>query len=610
MTALAKVLLRSGAFQPLARRMQSSVRFDSIASDDGVAQVAQAGRDDPLSEALVDSPRSRLARVAALFVACAATACLTACGGGGGGSSGVPPAPAPTPTPPPPGLPAVDVSSVAAADQGSALPAGWQHGAFMEVFVRSYQDSNGDGIGDLRGLTSRLDYLHDLGVRGLWLMPIDASEDHDHGYAVSDYRNVEADYGTLADFDELMKQAHARGIGIIVDYVMNHSSAQNALFVNSAAAASNPYRDWYVWQPADPGGWNIYGADPWHQAASGWYFGSFWDQMPDWNLTNPAVVAYHHDNQRFWLNHGADGFRFDAVGNFVEHGPAGWSDQPEDYTLMHDVRSLLDGYAQRYLVCEATVDPQGFGNANACGGAFAFDLNESLIYAAQGDTAAIQAVAAYFKTAPPGMATLLSSHDSYAGQRAADQLGSNVAKMELAAGTYLLLPGTPFIYYGEEVGMRGSDELVGDAALRTPMSWTSDPTNAGFSTVTPYRGLSANSTTSNAAAEISDPNSVLSFYKAMLALRNGRPSLLAGTYESPVANGTVLTFQRASGTQRTLVVINYAAASANVDVAALTAGATLTALYPADNSTATVGSDGVAHLALAAQQVRVYDVSH
>ena len=606
MIALAKVLLRCGAFQPPARRMRSSVRFESMASDEAVALATQAGRVVPRNDELADPSRSRLARLAALFVACAASACLTACGGGGGSSS-VPPAPAPAPAP---GLPAVDVSSVTASDPGSALPAGWQHGAFMEVFVRSYQDSNGDGIGDLRGLTSRLDYLHDLGVRGLWLMPITASEDHDHGYAVSDYRNIEADYGTLADFDELVKQAHARGIGIIVDYVMNHSSAQNPLFVNSAAAASNAYRDWYVWQPTDPGTWNIYGGDPWHQAASGWYFGSFWDQMPDWNLTNPAVVAYHHDNQRFWLNRGADGFRFDAVGDFVEHGPSAWSDQPEDYTLMHDVRTLLDGYAQRYLVCEATVDPRGFGNASACGGAFAFDLNGSLIYAAQGDTTAIHAVATYFQTAPSGMATMLSNHDSFAGQRAADQLGGNVAKMALAAGTYLLLPGTPFIYYGEEVGMRGSNKLSGDPSLRTPMSWTSDATNAGFSTATPYRLLSTNSTTSNVAAEISDPNSVLSFYKAILALRNGRPSLLSGTYESPVANGTVMSFQRASGTQRTLVVINYAAASANVDVAALPTGATLTALYPADGSTATVGSDGVAHLALAAQQVRVFDVSH
>ncbi len=273
------------------------------------------------------------------------------------------------------------------------------------------------------------------------------------------------------------------------------------------------------------------------------------------------------------------------------------------------VRSLLDGYAQRYLVCEASVDLQGFGNASACGGAFAFDLNAQIIQAAQGNTSAIANVVAYFKTASAGMATLLSSHDSYAGLRVANQLNDDVAKMKLAAATYLLLPGTPFIYYGEEIGMRDAASLSGDPALRTPMSWTSDA-GAGLSTVTPYRALSANSTTNNVAVELADPNSMLAFYKAMLALRNGRPSLLAGSYEAAIANGTVMSFQRASGTQRTLVVINDAGASADVDVASLPAGATLTALYPSDGATATVGGDGVAHLALAAQQVRVFDVTH
>ena len=553
-----------------------------------------------------------LARLAQLFLATSAACLLTACGGDNGNANTLPPTPAPAPTPTPapaPTLPTVDVSSVAAADPGSTLPAGWQHGAFVEIFVRSYQDSNGDGKGDLRGLISRLDYLRDLGVRGLWLMPIAASEDHDHGYAVSDYRDVEPDYGTLADFDELVTQAHARGIGVIVDYVMNHSAAQNPLFVNSASSASNPWRDWYVWQDSHPTGWSIYGNDPWIAAPTGWYFAGFWDQMPDWNLANPAVVAYHHDNQRFWLNRGADGFRFDAVGNFVEHGPGAWSDQPEDYTLMHDVRSLLDGYAQRYLVCEASADPQGFGDASACGGAFAFDLSSHIIGAAQGNTAEVPVIAHYFNSAVPGLATLLSNHDSYVGQRPADQLGNDTAKMQLAAGTYLLMPGTPFIYYGEELGMSGAATLSGDASLRTPMSWTSDTTNAGFSTATPYRALSANAASRNAAAELADPNSMLSFYKAMLALRNGRPSLLAGSYDAAVANGSVLSFQRAAGTERTLVVINYAPTSAAVDVAALPAGATLTALYPADGSTATASGSGAAHLSLAARQVRVFDVA-
>jgi hypothetical protein len=159
---------------------------------------------------------------------------LAACGGGGDAG---------TPPPPPPPPPPVDVSHVAAVDPGSPLPDGWQHGAFMEIFVRSYQGSDGDGQGDLKGLTRRLDYLRDLGIKGVWLMPVTASEDHDHGYAVTDYRAIEPDYGTTADLDAFIAQAHARGIGVVVDYVMNHSAAKNPIFENSAIGATNPYRD-------------------------------------------------------------------------------------------------------------------------------------------------------------------------------------------------------------------------------------------------------------------------------------------------------------------------------------------------------------------------------
>ena len=528
---------------------------------------------------------------------------LAACGGGG--ASG----PATPTTPAGPTLPAVDVSSVAAADPGSALPAGWQHGAFIEVFVRSYQDSNGDGFGDLQGLVSRLDYLKDLGVRGIWLMPVTASEDEDHGYAVADYRAIEHDYGTLADFDTLIAQAHARGIGVIVDYVMNHSAATNPLFVNSAATLSNAYRDWYVWQLAAPAGWSVYGADPWHAASTGWYYGEFWSQMPDFNLTNPAVVAYHHDNQRFWLNRGVDGFRFDAVGNLVEHGPTQWLDQPENYTLMHGVRSLLDGYSQRYMVCEAPDDPQGFGADTACGGAFAFDLSAHLLGAARGSASDIQAVAAYFNAAPQGMATILSNHDSFAGNRAATQLNGNLAQERLAAASYLLLPGTPFIYYGEEIGMQDAPGDLGDAGLRSPMSWTADTSTAGFSTHAPYRVLAANVATNNVAAQLADPNSLHAFYKAMLALRNTRPSIAQGGYTAAVASGSTLSFQRATTAERTVVVINYGTAAALVPLAALPAGARLASVYPADGSSATATSGGTTSVAVAAQSVRVYDVA-
>ena len=182
--------------------------------------------------------RIALFRFAACLAACSVA--LSACGGGSSAAT-VPAVVQPEPTPVG-NLPAVDVSAVALSDPGSSLPDGWQNGAFMQIFVRSYQDSDGDGKGDLRGLTQRLDYLKTLGVRGLWLMPVTQSQDKDHGYAVADYRNIEAQYGSLADFDELLRQAHARGIGVIVDYVINHSAAENALFVQSKSASSNAYR--------------------------------------------------------------------------------------------------------------------------------------------------------------------------------------------------------------------------------------------------------------------------------------------------------------------------------------------------------------------------------
>ena len=550
------------------------------------------------------------ARRAGLAAACLATA-VAACGGGGGGDAGTGPAPSPTPVVSPP----VDVSAVAAADPGSTLPAGWQNGAFMEIFVRSYQDSDGDGVGDLRGLTSRLDYLKDLGVRGLWLMPVTASQDRDHGYAVKDYRAIEPQYGTLADFDELLREAHARGIGVVIDYVINHSAAENPLFQNARRASSNPYRDWYLWQGLKPSGWSIYGNDPWRGSVGNWYFAPFWDQMPDWNLTNPAVVAYHHDNLRFWLNRGTDGFRFDAVGNLVENGPGAWENQPQNSTVLQGARTLMNGYAQRFLVCEGPSAP--FRYTGDCGSAFAFNNTANLIAAAKGDAAAVQRAADYWKSAPAGMSTMLSNHDSFAGERAFNQFNptagsttlspTQLAQYKLAAATYLLQPGTPFIYYGEEIGMaRGTQS--GDAGLRTPMSWSNTTGTAGFTSGTPYRSLSTNYTAFNAAAQQADPNSLLAHYQAMLALRNGFPSIAAGSYENATASGTVMSFQRALGDERTVVVINYGAGAATATVGGLPGNAVLVNAHPAGAAGLTVNASGSASVPMDAQSVRVFRV--
>ncbi|HYD81541.1 MAG TPA: alpha-amylase family glycosyl hydrolase [Paucimonas sp.] len=549
----------------------------------------------------------RILPFGSLLSGCALAVLLAACGSGGGGTAATPAAAA-APNDSGTALPAVDVGAVAAADPGSTLPEGWQHGAFMEIYVRGYQDSDGDGHGDLRGLTQRLDYLKDLGIKGIWLMPVTQSQDRDHGYAVADYRAIEADYGTLADFDEFVKQAHARGIGVVIDYVMNHSAARHPLFLHARAAPGNAYRSWYVWRDSAPGGWRVFGGDPWRATANGAYFAAFWDQMPDFNLRNTDVVAWHKSNLRFWLNRGVDGFRFDAVGNLVENGPSAWQNQPENYALMNDIRATIAGYQRRYLVCEAPDDPLGFAAPAACGSAFAFGHQHAIVDAARGSPTAIAAVADYFKNAPAGMATMASNHDSFAGARLWDRVNGDLAQYKLVAAAYLLQPGTPFIYYGEEIGMAGGLGLAGDPALRAPMSWSADPDNAGFTRGKPFRALAANAAAQNVAAQANDARSLLSFYKAMLALRNTRPSLARGSYEGAFAAGGVLGFRRKLAGETTLVLINYGTAAASAELDGLGANATLRALHPVDAGSVGADAAGQARIALAPQSVLVYSL--
>lgn len=502
--------------------------------------------------------------------------------------------------------PAIDTSSIAVVDPGSALPEGWYRGAFMEIFVRSYKDSDGDGVGDLRGLTQSLDYLRDLGVRGIWLMPVTRSQDGDHGYAVSDYRQIEPAYGSLADFDELLRQAHARGIGVIIDYVINHSAASNPLFVDASVSADSRYRDWYVWRDAAPAGWHIMGKDPWVDTANGAYLAQFSRTMPDFNMRNPQVVAYHKDNLRFWLNRGVDGFRFDAVTHLLEDGPDAWHDQPGNYALVGEMRAVVDRYRGRYVICEATRNANVYAAPSSCGAAFALDGASAIVEAARGKRQAIRAVADYFKNAPAGMATMVSNHDLFAGERLWDQLGGDLAQYRLAGATYLLQPGTPFIYYGEEIGMSAGAGLDGDPKLRTPMSWTSDQVNAGFSTVKPYRVVSANSAARNVAGQQASGDSLLSYYRRLLDLRNRYPSLARGSYESPKVDGQVLSYQRRIDGETALVLINYGRKPREV-AARVLPGSSFSQVFPAPaGDSLQVATDGLARVRVGAQSVLVY----
>lgn len=499
----------------------------------------------------------------------------------------------------------INVTPVPAKIQPSTLAEDWHRGAFMEIFVRGYSDSDGDGIGDLKGLTSKLDYLKDLGVKGIWLMPITASADGDHGYATTDYRSVEPAYGTLADFDTLIEEAHARGIGVIMDYVINHSASSHPLFLEAQTGPKSPYYDWFVWEPVAPSGWDIWGKNPWTQTGQGAYFGTFGPHMPDFNFKNPAVLAYHQDNLRFWLNRGLDGFRLDAVPHLVETNAKDWNDQPESRRITAELRELITAYPKRYVVCEATAEPQVYAHPKLCGSAFAFGLERHLAQAAAGDTRAMSAIAQYFKVAPYSMASFASNHDLFAGQRLWDQVSGDSDRYKLAAATYLLLPGTPFIYYGEEIGMGAVRGLQGDEPLRTPMSWAPDAVRGGFTSGKPFRPIAPNVMQQHVGQQVGDPRSIHAFYKRVLNLRNRYPALSRGSYEFPFVRGQVFGFQRSLGNEKVVVLINYGLRSAQLGVSDLGPRRTLTSADLPDQTLRT-DSRGRVQVRIPAQSLRVF----
>ena len=454
-----------------------------------------------------------------------------------------------------------DVGPVAATPPASALPAGWaQRGVFMEILVRAYQDSDGDGIGDLAGLTRRLDYLQALGIKGLWLMPVFESEDHDHGYAVVNYRAIEPAYGTLADFDRLIAEAHQRGIAVILDYVMNHAAAAHPIFESAYDSRKSPFADWFIWADDKPRGWNTFAGDPWREGNQRWYYAVFDTGMPDFNLRNPKVVDFHLDNLRFWLNRGVDGFRFDAVGVLFENSAVAWENQPENHTLLKRVHDLLASYGEKFMVCESPSDPAPFATPESCGSAFAFGLQKHIVASAKLGRLRDDVLYTLRKLPVPQMATLLANHDYFAGARLARQFEGDERGYRAAAATLLTLPGIPFVYYGEEIGLGLSAPVSNaDQSLRGPMSWSGEP-NAGFTSADkPFRANVANWRTHNVAAEQDDPRSLLNWYRGLIALRNAEPALAVGSFTPlSVRDQPVFAFLREHEGATLLVLINYA----------------------------------------------------
>jgi alpha-amylase len=456
----------------------------------------------------------------------------------------------------------------------------WARGAvFYEVFVRSFADSNGDGIGDLQGLTAKLDYLNDgrpatdgdLGVDALWLMPVFDSPSY-HGYDTVDYEKIEPDYGTGRDFDRFLAAAHRRGIRVILDFVMNHSSSQHPWFIDSASSPASAHRDWYVWRADDPGWTQPWGGvnHTWHEKNGAFYYGIFWGGMPDLNFSTPAVRAEIERLAALWLARGVDGFRLDATRHLFANGPGELqNDQPETHAFLKEFSaSVRREKPQAVLVGEnwTTTDKIAtyFGStAKVKGGdelpmSFNFPLSEAIIEAvdrceAGGIAAKLEEMARLY---PKGIidAPFLTNHDM---PRLASILGDDPAKLRSAAAILLTLPGAPFLYYGEEIGLQNGPER-NDESKRTPMPWDASA-GGGFTTGQPWYGFAAGKQTANVAAEAADPGSLLSHYRRLIRLRHASPALRKGTLTllGPGDRGApVLAFLRATPQEQVLVIHN------------------------------------------------------
>ncbi|WP_246841062.1 alpha-amylase family glycosyl hydrolase [Hahella sp. CCB-MM4] len=452
----------------------------------------------------------------------------------------------------------LDLSPVMAENRQSTLPEDWYRKAvFMEIYVRGFKDSDGNGVGDFNGIIEKLDYLKELGIGGIWLMPMMKSQDNDHGYAVVDYRATEKDYGTLEDFKRLLDEAHKRGIGVIVDYVINHSAALNPLFKDSQHPLSDK-RDWYIWSE-DKQFWPRWDYEnTWHEGKHGYYYGVFWSQMPDFNMKNPEVLEFHKNNLRFWMNLGVDGFRFDAVGSLVENGNGAMFSQPENDQILQELQQTLGEFDNRYMVCEDPTGSLRVGKKESCGSAFYFGMHKELIASATYGWPSRDLIGAVKRAPHNDMAIMLANHDSFAGNRVIKQVGGDETSYKMAATLLLTLPGIPFVYYGEEIGMGHGEKAFGDHALRAPMSWNSDPDTAGFTTAKRMFRLPAeNRATYNVEDELKDPESLLSFYRSLINARNNIPALQTGDFENIKQDAaSLLTFLRKAEDAEALIMVN------------------------------------------------------
>ncbi len=447
------------------------------------------------------------------------------------------------------------------------LPAGWWDEAVCyEVFVRSFYDSDGDGIGDLRGLIAKLDYINDgdpntrsdLGATCIWLMPIAAAASY-HGYDPIDYYRVDPAYGTNEDFQELVREAEARGIKVVIDLVLNHTSAQHPWFQEALHDPNSPYRDWYLWSEVEPSYRGPFNNQVWHRSpvADEYYYGLFWDGMPDLNYRNPAVSEEARKISAFWIEEmGVAGFRLDAIKHLIEYR-AMQEGTPETHNWLRDYRAWLDAtYPGTYTIGEIfgarPIDLESY-YSDQLGHYFAFDIGRGIQLAAEfGDARPyLEAVTNSTRLPYQRWAPFLTNHDQ---NRMMSSLDNDMARARVAAFALLTLPGLPYVYYGEEIGMLG---VKPDEDLRTPMQWTREE-YGGFTSGIPWRAPQPDYAEKNVQAQAEDPTSLLNTYRELIHLHGQTPALARGEWLPLVAdNSAVAAFLRVAEQDSVLVLINF-----------------------------------------------------
>jgi alpha-amylase len=441
---------------------------------------------------------------------------------------------------------------------------GWRRGAVCyEVFVRSFYDSDGDGVGDLNGLIQKLDYIndgstggqHSLGARCVWLMPVAASPSY-HGYDVTDYYRVQPAYGTNADFKRFVVEAHRRGIRVLVDLVLNHVSSEHPFFQAALHDPSSPYRSWFRWAAPKPDVKGPWGEEVWHRSPvrDEYYYGVFVETMPDVNYEHPAAREEAKKVARFWLEEmGVDGFRLDAVPYLVEEGNR-LAHTAGTHAFLRDYSAYIRGVAPGAFTIGEVWDSTGAilpYYPDQLDAYFAFDVSDAILETVRtGSTDRLFPALERLQRALPAerWSPFLRNHDQ---TRTLTALGGDVARAKMAATLLLTLPGLPFVYYGEEIGMTGDKP---DPRLRTPMQWSRGP-HAGFSRAAPWEPLQPDSLTANVEAEEADPTSLLNWYRRLIHLRAANSALAAGELAPLVPSGKAVAAYLRRGASRTVLVI-------------------------------------------------------